>query len=267
MNDLELFDLLCGKDPARFDELRDEISARLNAMSRVMIATAQKRAPDLVAGEVAQNVAVKAAETLFDQFNGKNVGYRFDPKLAPFNPWIFNMMGGAGTRGVIDSMRAAHKRESTRLQGFDSEEALDHTIQQHHSGARWHHGGSGSSVLRTDSFDIDGDFDARDLLSTLSPRENLIMRWEIGLDQFDVMEAYQLRQVVKDCGFTMAEEDDMMRRALMEGFSQTRRKQERLAWLLDLSTRSVRALKASACAKLKQRVFEGEWPERDRSAG
>jgi hypothetical protein len=41
--------------------------------------------------------------------------------------------------------------------------------------------------------------------------------------------------VIKDCGFTVAEEDNMMHRALMEGFSHTRRKQERLAWLLGLS--------------------------------
>jgi hypothetical protein len=80
-----------------------------------------------------------------------------------------------------------------RLVASISEEALDHAIQQHHSGARWHHGGGGSIVLQTDGFDIDADFDARDFLSTLSPRENLVLRWDIGLDQLDGMEAYQLR--------------------------------------------------------------------------
>jgi hypothetical protein len=81
------------------------------------------------------------------------------------------------------------------------------------------------------------------------------------------MEAYELRQVIRDCRFAPAEEDNMMRTALMDGFLPKHPKQERLAHLLGLSTRSVRALKASACAKLKQRFFEGDWPERGQDAG
>jgi DNA-directed RNA polymerase specialized sigma24 family protein len=258
MRDEDLFALLSSNDPAVFEAIRAEIGTRLNALFAKLLFIARKRASDLDSEEVRQNVMNKAFEILADQHLGKEPAYRFDPALAPFDAWLFNLMGGAGTRGIIDTMRSARRRDYIRLQFVDNAQALDEAAQEHTSGGRWKRAGTFTSLRQTGDEIDSSDIDVRELLSTLSPRESLILRLEIGLEPNETLCISRLRDIVGASGFNPDEELGILKRALGSELIGKAITQKGLATLLGLSTRSIRKLTSAACQKLRSKYFAGD---------
>ena len=249
LDDCALYALISSGGPTNFDEFHGAVCSRLTRAYGLVVAVAQKRAPDFEPREVASETVVRALDLLHEQFNGNQVTFKFDPALAPFDAWLLKVMGGErGNRGVIDTIRQSGRRYVARVALRGSSDELDAHSLQIVAGARWN--GQPTATEPASEFRLERS-EIRELRASLSQRERLILR--LTLSQGRRVSLQKLRGILRISGFTPEEELAVMQRALACGVCNELIQQDHIARILGLSTRQVRNLLTSAYEKIRER--------------
>ena len=239
--DDRIIDLLEQQDPGRFDEFMSLVGERLEELMPKLRKIIRSYGSNFDHDEVLSQALERSVTYLWHQYAGKETSFRFsrDAGVCELDAWVLCIVGKPGAKrrsGVVGAAIQRRKRNYKRLESIDEhcEQLADHSET-------------------TECQDINETVSKG--IATLLPREQFVLRLELGLHDKIELTAKTITEIATSSGIAASEAKKIRRRSaslrLDEGHRREALTQNDIALLLDIGARQIRNLKAAGLETLR----------------